>query len=73
MSEIERPKRPRLTFPYWLALIAFLVTLSSAILLGGQFILAPDYRESRLVYGGVTLAIAVLISRCPGYLCRRPG
>src|SRR5690348_12339900 len=61
MSEIERPQRPRLSFPYWLALIAFLITLTSAILLGGQFILSPDYRESRLIYGGVTLAVAVLI------------
>jgi len=60
-SEIERPQRPRLTFPYWLALILFVVTLASAILLGGQFILSPDYRENRLVYGGVTVAVALLL------------
>ena len=60
-AEIERPPRPRLTFPYWLALILFLVTLASAILLGGQFILSPDYREHRLVYGGVTVAVALLL------------
>ena len=60
-TEIERPQRPRLTFPYWLALIFFLVTLGSAITLGGQFVLSPDYRAERLVYGGITVAIAVLI------------
>jgi hypothetical protein len=60
-AEIERPQRPRLTFPYWLALILFLVTLASAILLGGQFILSPEYREARMVYGGVTVATALLL------------
>ena len=60
-ADIERPSRPRLTFPYWLALILFLITLASAIVLGGQFVLSPDYRDHRLIYGGVTVAIALLI------------
>ena len=60
-AEIERPQRPSLTFPYWLALLLFLGTLASAILLGGQFVLSPEYREQRLIYGGTTLAIALLL------------
>lgn len=60
-SEIERPQRPRLSFPYWLALILFIVTLASAVLLGGQFVLSPDYRAERLLYGGVTVGIAILL------------
>jgi hypothetical protein len=60
-AEIERPSRPRLTFPYWLALVLFVITLASAILLGGQFILAPDYRDHRLLYGGTTAAVAIIL------------
>lgn len=60
-AEIERPQRPRLTFPYWLALILFLVTLGSSIILGGQFVLSPDYRDERLLFGGVTVGVALLV------------
>jgi hypothetical protein len=61
MSEIERPQRARLSFPYWLALILFLVTLGSAIALGGQFVLSPDYRADRLLYGGITVGVAFVL------------
>lgn len=60
-NDIERPQRPRITFPYWLALILFLITLASAILLGGQFLLSPEYRADRLLYGGITVAVALLL------------
>lgn len=60
-TEIERPQRPRLTFPYWLALILFIITLASAILLGGQFVLSPEYRAELLLYGGITVAVALFL------------
>jgi hypothetical protein len=61
MSEIERPQRPRLSFPYWLALIVFAITLADAVFLGGRFILSPAYRDDRLIYGGVAFGIALLL------------